>query len=318
MFFPILYLVVAFAALYIGAEWLVKGSSQLARATGIKPVVIALTIVAFGTSAPELVVSVNASIHHTSNIAIGNILGSMIANMALVLGLAAMIKPIKIEFRLIRKEIPILLVCEFLFLGLAWNLYLSRLDGMILLVGFAIFNWYYLREALKNIKDEKKRVQKEYEEYVSNGARSKVMNIALIIVGIAALLAGSHYVIKGVTEIAQIFGISAFVISASIVAFGTSIPELATSVVAAARGEFDISVGNILGSNIFNVLMCIGAASAANPLTVEANFIRHDAIMMIGLSILLGIIMWTKMKISRIEGIILLLIYGGYIYYLYH
>ena len=318
MFLPIIYLIVSFVALYLGADFLVKGSSQLARSTGIRPVIIALTIVAFGTSAPELVVSVNAAILQTANIVVGNIIGSMIANMALVLGLAAIINPIKVEFRLLKKEIPILLACELLFLGLAWNLYLSRLDGIILLVGFVIFNWYCLREAVTNIKEEKERVQKEYDEYISRKNRSNILNIIMILVGIGALLVGSHYIIKGVTEIALLFGISQFIISASVVAFGTSVPELATSVIAAKRGEFDISVGNILGSNIFNILMCLGAAATVRPLSFGFSEVRYDMLIMIGLSLLLGIIMWTKMKISRAEGATLLLIYAGYIFYLYY
>lgn len=317
MFSTISYLSAGFIVLYLGAEWLVNGSASLAKATGIRPVVIALTIVAFGTSAPEFVVSINAAIHKSSDIAVGNILGSMIANIGLVLGLSALIRPLKIEFRLLKKEVPILIVCEALFLIFAWDSMLSRLDGAILLAGFIVFNWYCIREAVININERKGRIDTEYKKYISRRKGSKGYNLFLLIIGIIALLAGSHLVIKGAVEIANIFGVSRFVIAASLVAVGTSLPELATSTVAAARGEFDISIGNILGSNIFNILMCIGLAALISPLGVERQIVRQDTLIMIGLSLLLGLFMWTRRRIGRLEGLFLLLAYGGYLIFLF-
>ena len=312
------FLILGFSALFFGADILVKGSATLAKQTGIRPVIIALTIIAFGTSAPELFVSVNASLHHSPDISVGNILGSMIANIGLILGISALINPIKVKFRLLKKEAPILIVCELIFLAMAWNLTISRFEGAILFALFILFNWYCVREAIRNIKQEKENVQKEYEEYVSKKERSKLLNISFIVIGLVCLIAGSHFSIKGATFIANVFRISPFIIAASVIAFGTSLPELATSAVAAARGEFDISVGNILGSNIFNILMCIGLAAMIAPLSVEKNIVTHDTLVMVALSIILCIFMWTRLIISRLEGLFLILIYGGYLVYLFY
>jgi len=317
MLIPILLLIGGFVGLFFGAEWLVKGSSSLARATGIRPVIIALTIVAFGTSAPEFVVSFSASLHQNANFAVGNIIGSVIANIGLILGISALIRPIKIEFRLLKKEIPIMLFCEGLFLLFAWNLEIGRIEGGILFAGFILFIWYCIREARRNIQAEKERVKKEYDEYVERRGSKKGFNILFIVLGLAALVGGSQLVIQGAITLATIFEISPFVIAASIVAFGTSLPELATSAMAAYRKEFDISVGNVLGSNIFNILMCIGGAALAMPLIVKSSVIRIDALIMIGFSLLLSLFMWTRRRIGRPEGIILLLAYAAYMTYLY-
>ena len=317
MLIPILLLIVGFVGLYFGAEWLVKGSSSLARATGIRPVIIALTIVAFGTSAPEFVVSFSASLHQTANFAVGTIIGSVIANIGLILGISALIRPIHIEFRLLKKEIPIMLFCEGLFLLFAWNLKLGRIEGGILFAGFILFNWYCIREAKRNIQAEKERVKKEYDEYVERRRSRKGFNILFIILGLVALVGGSQLVIRGAITLATIFEISPFIIAASIVAFGTSLPELATSAIATYRKEFDISVGNVLGSNIFNILMCIGGAALATPLIVEPSVVRIDALIMVGFSLLLSLFMWTRRRIGRLEGVILLLAYVAYMTYLY-
>lgn len=316
MFLSIIWLLLGFSGLYFGALWLVGGASQLARSTGIRPVIIALTIVAFGTSAPEFVVSLNAAIHNTTDIAVGNIIGSMIANIGLILGISAVVKPIQIEFRLLKKELPILIGCELVFIFMCWNLLISRIDGIILLIMFVIFNWYCVREGIRNIK-EKKSVTKEYDSYIEKKSRSKFINILMILLGIGCLVGASQLVIVGVVDIALYFGISAFIISASLIAFGTSLPELATSVIAAARGEFDISVGNVLGSNIFNILLCIGTAALFTPLAISKDILRYDISFMLGLTVLLGIFMFTKKRISRIEGVVLIAIYGGYLVYLF-
>lgn len=317
MHFSIICLLIGFVALYFGAVWLVKGSASLARATGIRPVIIALTFVAFGTSAPELLVTINASVHHASEIALGNIIGSLIANTGLILGLAALFKPMKVEFRLLKKEVPILLVSELIFFALIWSLSLSRIDGLILLLGFILFNWYCIREAKRNIKEERERVQREYSEYVSDKPHSKVFFTFFIILGIIALAVGSHMVVISAIEMATLFGISPFVIAASVVAFGTSLPELATSVIAAVKGESDIAIGNVLGSNIFNILLCLGVAALISPLTANQNMVNWDIPVMIGISLLLGIFMWSRRKIGRMEGLLLLIIYGGYLAFLF-
>lgn len=317
MVLMIIYLIGGFVGLYFGAEWLVSGSAALASRTGIRPVVIAITIVAFGTSAPEFVVSMNAAIQNNPDIVIGNIVGSIIANTALILGLAALVKPMEIEFRLIKKEFPILVASILAYVIMSWNFYLGRMEGIILLAGFAVFNWYCIKEAMRNVRDEKSRVEREYDDYVGRKTRSKFANIVFIVLGLAVLIAGSHFAIEGAVSVANMLGISPLIIAASLVAVGTSLPELATSVMAAARGESDISVGNIIGSNIFNILMCIGMACFIRPLTLNPHFVKQDGLILIGVTLVSGLFMLTRRAVGRIEGIILLLIYGAYLFYLF-
>lgn len=308
---------VGFVLLYFGAEWLVKGSSSLARSLGVSPIVIGLTVVAFGTSAPELVVSLISSIQGKSMIAVGNVVGSNICNIALVLGLAALFQPIKSDPSVVRRDIPIMLGISLYLLVLTANSKLGRIEGITLFVGIIVYTFmnYYL--AKKEAIDTSEIVS-ELEEIGYIASRPK--QILLILVGIAGVVGGAQIVVDNAVIIMQILGVSEKFIGLTIVAFGTSLPELATSVVAAIRGEMDISIGNLVGSNVFNIMSVLGAASLVRPIPIPGGFFESglwiDYLVMLFTSFLPWLMMRKDFTVSRKEGGILLACYAGYIAYL--
>lgn len=298
--------------LYFGAEWLVKGASRFASSFNIKPVVIGLTIVAFGTSTPELVTSVIASIKHSSDIAMGNVIGSNIANIGLILGLSAIVRPLKIDMKLIYREMPIMVGISMLLYFMGWNGALSRMEGCILLIGILAYTCYVYRVALK----ESKTIELEYEEFI--GVKDNVArDIFLIIIGIGALVGGAYLLVHSAIYFARVIGISELVIGLTVIAVGTSIPELATSMVAAIRKESDISVGNVLGSNIFNILAVLGIAAIIQPLQVNSASLRIDMPVMLFFSIFLIPIITWKSVLTRGQGVLLLICYGAYVFWLF-
>ena len=298
--------------LYFGAEWLVKGASRFASSFNIKPVVIGLTIVAFGTSTPELVTSVIASIKHSSDIAMGNVIGSNIANIGLILGLSAIVQPLKIDMKLIYREMPIVVGISMLLYFMGWNGALSRLEGCILLIGILAYTCYVYRVALK----ESKTIELEYEEFI--GVKDNVAkDIFLIIIGIGALVGGAYLLVHSAIYFARVIGISELVIGLTVIAVGTSIPELATSLVAAIRKESDISVGNVLGSNIFNILAVLGIAAIIQPLQVNSASLRIDMPVMLFFSIFLIPIITWKCVLTRGQGVLLLIGYCAYVFWLF-
>jgi len=298
--------------LYFGAEWLVKGASRFASSFNIKPVVIGLTIVAFGTSTPELVTSVIASIKHSSDIAMGNVIGSNIANIGLILGLSAIVQPLKIDMKLIYREMPIVVGISMLLYFMGWNGTLSRLEGGILLIGILAYTCYVYRVALK----ESKTIELEYEEFI--GVKDNVAkDIFLIIIGIGALVGGAYLLVHSAIYFARVIGISELVIGLTVIAVGTSIPELATSLVAAIRKESDISVGNVLGSNIFNILAVLGIAAIIQPLQVNSASLRIDMPVMLFFSIFLIPIITWKSVLTRGQGVLLLIGYCAYVFWLF-
>ena len=300
------------AGLYFGAEWLVKGASRFASSFNIKPVVIGLTIVAFGTSTPELVTSVIAGIKHSSDIAMGNVIGSNIANIGLILGLSAIVQPLKIDMKLIYREMPIVVGISMLLYFMGWNGTLSRREGCILLIGILAYTCYVYRAALK----ESKTIELEYEEFI--GVKDNVAkDIFLIIIGIGALVGGAYLLVHSAIYFARVIGISELVIGLTVIAVGTSIPELATSLVAAIRKESDISVGNVLGSNIFNILAVLGIAAIIQPLQVNSASLRIDMPVMLFFSIFLIPIITWKSVLTRGQGVLLLIGYCAYVFWLF-
>ncbi|MCR4320213.1 MAG: calcium/sodium antiporter, partial [Candidatus Brocadiaceae bacterium] len=299
MLLQIILFIAGLTGLYFGAEWLVKGASRFASSFNIKPVVIGLTIVAFGTSTPELVTSVIASIKHSSDIAMGNVIGSNIANIGLILGLSAIVQPLKIDMKLIYREMPIVVGISMLLYFMGWNGTLSRLEGGILLVGILAYTCYVYRVALK----ESKSIELEYEEFI--GVKDNVAkDIFLIVIGIGALVGGAYLLVHSAIYFAKVIGISELVIGLTVIAVGTSIPELATSMVAAIRKESDISVGNVLGSNIFNILAVLGIASIIQPLQVNSASLRIDMPVMLFFSIFLIPIITWKFVLTRGQGVL--------------
>jgi cation:H+ antiporter len=314
---------VGFVLLYFGAEYLVKGSSSLARSLGVSPVVIGLTVVAFGTSAPELVVSLISSIKAKSMIAVGNVIGSNICNIALILGLAALCNPIRSDPSVVRRDIPIMLgISVYLFI-LTINSKLGRLEGVTLFTGiilYTIFNYYIsVRERTSSSSSLGiSSIEAELEEIRYIASRTK--QILYVIGGIIGVVAGAELVVDSAVKIMTILGVSQKFIGLTMVAFGTSLPELATSVVAAMRKEMDISIGNLVGSNVFNIMSVLGAASIVRPIPIPGGFFGSgmwiDYIVMFLTSLLPLVMMRRTYTVSRLDGGILLFCYVGYITYL--
>ena len=313
----IVYCLVGFVLLYFGAEWLVKGSSSLARSLGVTPIVIGLTVVAFGTSAPELVVSLISSIKGKSMIAVGNVVGSNICNIALVLGLSAVFHPIKSDPTVVRRDIPIMLAISLYLLLLTLNSKLGRMEGATLFIGIILYtfmNYYLAKKETAGAAE----IESELDEIGFIASRPK--QLLLVAAGIAGVVGGAQIVVNNAVLIMTILGVSEKFIGLTIVAFGTSLPELATSVVAAMRGEMDISIGNLVGSNVFNIMSVLGAASLVRPIPIPGGFIESglwiDYLVMMITSFLPWLMMRKDFTVKRLDGIILLLCYGGYLIYL--
>ncbi len=307
--------------LYYGAEWLVKGASSFARSAGLSPVVIGLTIVAFGTSAPEFVVSIVSSIQNKSMIAVGNVVGSNICNIALVLGLTSFFRPLSCNRSVIRRDIPIMLGISVYLLLISFDSKLSRLDGATLFCGIIIylfFNYYTAAKESENLSGLDSIISEptaDKTDYISRQGQ-----IIRILAGIAGVVVGAEIVVNSAISIMHTFGISEKFIGLTVVAFGTSLPELATSVVAAIKKEMDISIGNLVGSNVFNILGVLGAASLIRPIQIPGGFVGSGLLIDYLAMILISFLPWLFMKktfsITRKHGIILLSCYVGYIVYL--
>jgi len=314
--------IVGIFMLYFGATWLVNGSSSLARSLGLKSLVIGLTVVAFGTSAPELVVSLVSSIQGKSMIAVGNVVGSNICNIALVLGLAAVMRPIWGHRMVFRRDIPIMLFVCFFLLLISLNSIIGRAEGAILFVGIILYTllYYYLAIAESGKPSDTNcsdpgEAAREYE-YTD----SRFRQILLIAAGIAGVVAGAEMLIHSAVKIMNSLGVSEKFVGLTIVAFGTSLPELATSVVAAFRGEMDISIGNLVGSNVFNILSVIGVSALVRPIPIPGGFMQSGMLIDYLVMIFVGFLPWLMagktLVVSRKNGLVLLSCYAGYLAYL--
>lgn len=322
MVLHLLLCIIGFIILYFCAEWLVKGSSSLARNLGVTPIVIGLTVVAFGTSAPELVVSLISSFEGQSMIAVGNVIGSNICNIALVLGVSALFRPITCTRAVIKREIPIMLGISLFLLLLSWDSVIGRVEGAVLFGGAILYTIFNYKIAMKGSPLKGRENAAEYisdlDEIGYISSRSK--QIIFIIVGIAGVTGGAEIVVDSAVKIMTAIGVSEKFISLTLVAFGTSLPELTTSVVAAIRKEMDISIGNLLGSNVFNILGVLGLASLVRPIIIPGGFIGSGLIIDYLVMMLTSFLPWLMMRktltLSRLDGIILLSCYASYIIYL--
>lgn len=322
MILNLVYFIIGLLMLYYGANWLVKGSSSLARNLGLTPLVIGLTVVAFGTSAPELFISVVSSIKDKSMIAVGNVVGSNICNIALVLGLAACIHPTTSSRSVYRRDIPIMLGISVYLLLISFDSKIGRLEGASLFGGIILYTWfnYYIadKESRRDIKNDSVAFAHAVEkiEYVT----SKTRQVVCITAGIIGVVVGAELLIDSAVAIMKIFNVSEKFIGLTVVAVGTSLPELATSVVAALRKEMDISIGNLVGSNVFNILSVLGAASLIRPIPIPGGFIPSGLFVDYLVMIFVGFLPWLMMKknytITRKDGVILLVCYSGYVAYL--
>jgi len=303
MIFNIIFLISGITLLYFGAEGLVNGSSRIALRLGIKPVIVGLTIAAFGTSAPELVVSVNAALKNMGDISAGNIIGSNIFNIAVILGIASCIYPITVQKQLLRQDVPVMIGASILCIIFLADKHISRIEGLFL---FALFFAYIIRLIVSARKEPQQSSQ------FQNGKKGNtVLDCLYIMIGLAGLIFGARLFIQGAIEIARFLKVPQAIIGLTIIASGTSLPELATSTVAAFKKENDIAIGNIIGSNIFNILAIMGITGLIYPIRIEGIH-QTDILVMVGLSLIVLPFMWTGFKLSRVEGVFLLLIYVVY------
>ena len=306
----ILFLIISgLALLTVGADLLVRGSSKLALHLKVPALVVGLTVVAFGTSAPEMVVSISSNMRGLGDIAVGNVVGSNLFNIAVILGLAALIRPLKVNLKVLKIDMPIVVVLTLLVPVLLLDDVISRIEGSALFCGiivYTIFTVFYGKKEAAGFQTSTEDRPKE----------SLVVQILLILGGLCGLVLGSRLFVDGAVEMAEHFQVSEAIIGLTIVAAGTSLPELATSVAAAVRKQEDIAIGNILGSNIFNILAILGLTGWISPVHVQ-NIGAVDIGVMIIVTLFLLPLMRTGFKITRLEGAVLLLLYGGYLYYLW-
>lgn len=310
MLTPSLFMLGGLVLLAAGAEGLVRGSSALALRLGVTPLVVGLTVVAFGTGSPELFVSVEAAYRGEGGIALGNVVGSNISNVALILGLAALARPMKVRSELIRREVPLMIGVTLLLCLLLLDGALSRAEGLILTAGSAAYTAFAYVAARR---DRSKAVADEFKEALTGPRRAAWVDVAFVVAGFAALLIGTRLLLAGATVLAAQFGVSQVVIGLTIVAIGTSLPELATSVVASVRGEADVAFGNVIGSNILNILLILGVAAMIRP--IETQGLRPlDLVVLVASAVLILPLMRRGWVLNRWEGALLL---AGYVAYLY-
>jgi len=305
--------------LVVGAESLVKGASRLAASFGVSPLVIGLTIVAFGTSAPEMAVSVGSAWSGQADLALGNVVGSNIFNVLFILGLSALLAPLVVNQQLVRLDVPLMIVVSILTLVFGLDGNISRIDGLILFAAIIAYTLYLIAQTRKETNPD---VHAEYEQEYANKDKGGVTHYlrdgALILGGLVLLVLGSQWLVDSAIDIAKYFGVSELIIGLTIVAAGTSLPELATSVIASLRGERDIAVGNVVGSNIFNVLSVLGFSSivAPNGIAVPDAAINFDIPVMIGVAVACLPIFFAGYLISRWNGALFLFYYMAYTAYL--
>jgi len=313
MFLSIFFVLASLVLLYFGASWLVKGSSALALKAGVSPLVAGLTVVAFGTSSPEMVVSVNAAISGHGNIAIGNVVGSNLFNICIILGISALVAPLKIKMQLLKIDIPVLILTTIGFMLLFADRHISRLEGFVLVSGIVI---YTVVNIILARREKSAEVLAEYDESITPSKMKWYWSAGLILLGLGVLIAGSELLVKGAVVIARSLGVGETIISLTIIAAGTSMPELASSIVATIKKEYDIAIGNIIGSNIFNILAIIGISGIVNPLSAIA-ISNIDLYAMLGVTLLLLPFFRTSYTLKRDEGIFMIGIYLIYLYYLW-
>lgn len=291
-------------SLFVGGHTLVGGSSKLARILGIHPIIVGLTVVALGTSMPEFLVSLIAAIKDKTDVALGNIIGSNVSNIALILGISALTRPIDINLKLLKFEVPLVIGISLYFWLISANEILSRIDGLSLAIGFLIYLYIVISGAKKGSDVHEKKYKP-----IAGATKTIFISIVLIVIGIAGLTLGADWMVNSASEISRRLGVPELILGLTIVALGTSLPELATSLVAAIKREGDISIGNIIGSNIFNMMAIAGPSALVHPLPVSEDLIFNHLPIMNGLTLILIPLLRTGRKLSRLEGAFLLICY---------
>lgn len=309
----LVYIVLGLLGLFFGGNWLVQGASRLAASLGISALIIGVTIVAFGTSMPELLVSVTAAARGASDIAIGNVVGSNIVNIGLILALTGLVLVIPIHIDLIKREIPMVIGASILVWLMALDGEISTMEGGLLVLGLILFNIVMIRAARREqLKPDEER-ELEEEEHIT-GPINRWAEMVRIVVGLVILLIGAELLVNGAVAIARALQVSELVIGVTLVAVGTSLPELVTSIVAAVRRHEDILFGNVVGSNIFNLLGILGVTALVRPIPVQERLLSFDFPVMLGFALVL-VVFGLRGRLPRWASVLLLLAYSGFIVY---
>jgi cation:H+ antiporter len=302
--------------LVVGAEALVRGASRLAATFGISPLVIGLTVVAFGTSAPELAVSISSAFGGSPDVAVGNAVGSNIFNVLVILGIAALIAPLVVSQRLVRIEVPLMIGTSLLLWALALDGRLGRIDGALLFAGMLLYTVWAIRKSRREGREVVEEYAAEFSEK-DQAPATMVLDAGKVLGGLAMLVLGAHWFVNGATDFAEALGVSDLVIALTVVAAGTSMPELVTSAVASVRGERDIAVGNVVGSNLFNILSVLGLTALLDGGVPVANAaLRFDIPIMVAVAVACLPIFFTGRLIARWEGLLFLAYWAAYTLYL--
>ena len=308
-----LYIIGGLVLLYFGADWLVQGAVTLALHLGLSPLIVGLTVVALGTSIPETLVSVQAAIGHQGGIALGNVIGSNILNIALVLGLSALLHPLKVDSHLVKADVPLLVGATFMLVVLLEDMHISRMEGAFLLLcimGYVVGNIMTVK------RTSPKEDVIEGMEVPKDTSKTLKKDIGFLCIGLVSLAFGANFLVSGAVDLARLWGLSEALIGLTIVSIGTGTPELATALMAAHRKTSDLAIGNAVGSNLFNIMFVLGIAGLIVPM--DAVGIRSsDLYVMLGVTILLLPTVWTGYVLDRKEGFVFLAIYVGYLYYLW-
>ena len=308
-----IYIIGGLILLYFGANWLVQGAITLALHLGLSPLIVGLTVVALGTSVPEALVSVQAAIGHQGGIALGNVIGSNILNIALILGLSAFFNPLKVDSHLVKADVPLLAGATFMLVVLLEDFHISRMEGAFLLlciVGYVAGNIM----TVKRTSPEENKI--EGVEVPEDHSKNLWRDISFLFIGLIALAFGSNFLVTGAVDLARIWGLSEALIGLTIVSIGTGTPELATALMAAFRKTPDLAIGNAVGSNLFNIMFVLGIAGLVAPLDGK-GISSVDLYVMLGVTILLLPTVWTGRILDRKEGFLFLAIYVGYLYHLW-
>lgn len=317
MVFDIIFIVLGVWLVLTGADKLTDGASALARRMKMPEIIIGLTIVAAGTSAPELFVSLVSALKGTADLAVGNVVGSNIMNTMLIVGCAAVVAPMTISKSTVRKDIPFSVGASVLMLLLAFDSYLGRLDGIILLLGFAAFMTYTLLQVRKTDATDQPEPSSQPEPSGQSGEKSVWVNVGWVVFGLVALVLGSNIFVDHASDLALALGISEGVVGLTVVAGGTSLPELATSVVAARKGQSAMAIGNVIGSNVFNILLILGLTATISPLAIEGVTSLDMGVMLVS-AVLVWLFSFTRYKVERWEGAVLVIGYLAYLAWLLH
>ncbi|RTZ87021.1 MAG: sodium:calcium antiporter [SAR324 cluster bacterium] len=308
-----LYITGGLVLLFFGADWLVQGAVTLALHLGLSPLIVGLTVVALGTSVPEALVSVQAAIGHQGGIALGNVIGSNILNIALILGLSSLILPLKVDSHIVKADVPLLTGATFMLVVLLEDFHISRMEGAFLLLCIV----FYVTGNIMTVKRTSPEEDKiEGMEIPEDSGKTLWRDVGFLILGIVTLGFGANFLVTGAVDLARIFGLSEALIGLTIVSIGTGTPELATALMAAFRKTPDLAIGNVVGSNLFNIMFVLGIAGLVAPLDGK-GISSVDLYVMLGVTILLLPTVWTGRILDRKEGFLFLAIYVGYLYHLW-